>query len=94
MTYSSALYRDASQSLEHAQREKYARVLAALDLRPGMRVLEIGCGWGAMAEAIARAGAHVTAITARPSSLPTRNAALPPPASTPYATPASATTVT
>ncbi len=63
MTYSSALYREPSQTLDDAQREKYARILAALDLRPGMRVLEIGCGWGAMAEVAARAGAHVTAIT-------------------------------
>jgi cyclopropane-fatty-acyl-phospholipid synthase len=63
MTYSSALFREPSQSLDDAQREKYARILAALELKPGMRVLEIGCGWGAMAEAIANVGAHVTAIT-------------------------------
>jgi cyclopropane-fatty-acyl-phospholipid synthase len=63
MTYSSAIYRDEGASLEAAQQDKIARVVAALDLRPGQTVLEIGCGWGALAEAIARAGADVTAIT-------------------------------
>ena len=38
-------------------------MLQALDLAPGQRVLEIGCGWGGFAEVAARAGGHVTGIT-------------------------------
>jgi cyclopropane-fatty-acyl-phospholipid synthase len=69
MTYSSAMYVEPGQSLEAAQAEKYARITAALELKPGMRVLEIGCGWGAMAEVVARAGAQVTAITVSEAQL-------------------------
>lgn len=63
MTYSSGLYACAGQHLEAAQDAKYARVLEALQLGPGTSLLEIGCGWGGMAERVARAGAHVTAVT-------------------------------
>jgi cyclopropane-fatty-acyl-phospholipid synthase len=67
MTYSSAVFAGAgplaSQSLEAAQAEKNRRVMAALALQPGQRVLEIGCGWGGFAEAAAVAGADVTGIT-------------------------------
>jgi cyclopropane-fatty-acyl-phospholipid synthase len=46
MTYSSALFSEAGQSLEAAQTAKQDRVLDLLKLQPGARVLEIGCGWG------------------------------------------------
>jgi cyclopropane-fatty-acyl-phospholipid synthase len=63
MTYSSAIYAGPNEDLEQAQSNKLDAIVAALDLRPGLRVLEIGCGWGALAERIARTGAHVTGIT-------------------------------
>lgn len=68
MTYSSARYTAPDQSLEEAQREKYAALARAIDLNPGERVLEIGCGWGGFAEFAAReVGAEVTCLTLSPS---------------------------
>jgi cyclopropane-fatty-acyl-phospholipid synthase len=63
MSYSSALYTAADQTLEEAQSAKHARIIDALDLSPQHKVLEIGCGWGALARAIAGHVAHVDAIT-------------------------------
>jgi cyclopropane-fatty-acyl-phospholipid synthase len=53
MTYSAALF-DGCETLEDAQRNKIDRVADMLDLKGGERVLEIGCGWGALAERIVR----------------------------------------
>ncbi len=55
--------RTTARRLEQAQQEKLARVIGALELQRGQRLLEIGCGWGALAETAARAGAKVEAIT-------------------------------
>ena len=64
MTYSSALFGgDPARSLQDAQDAKYRRILDELALRPGARVLEIGCGWGGFAEMAARDGLHVTGLT-------------------------------
>jgi cyclopropane-fatty-acyl-phospholipid synthase len=64
MTYSCALFEgDASRSLEEAQQAKYQRILSKLSAKPGDHILEIGCGWGGFAEAAARQGLRVTAIT-------------------------------
>ncbi len=66
MTYSSALFpQDASSlSLPAAQDAKYHAMAGLLNLRPGMRVLEIGCGWGGFAEVAAREyGAEVVGVT-------------------------------
>jgi cyclopropane-fatty-acyl-phospholipid synthase len=65
MNYSSALFGgDLTQSLSQAQNAKVRRALQQVDLRPGSRVLEIGCGWGALAEmATMEHGAHVTGVT-------------------------------
>lgn len=52
MSYSSALYK-ADESLEQAQRNKLEQVVSFLDPAAGARVLEIGCGWGAMAHKLA-----------------------------------------
>ena len=65
MTYSAAWFEgDRSQPLEQAQRAKIRRALQACALAPGQRLLEIGCGWGALAEQAAREfDVHVTGIT-------------------------------
>src|SRR4051794_33454483 len=54
MFYSCAYYDDPSDSLETAQEAKAQHIAAKLDLRPGERVLDIGCGWGGMAFYLAR----------------------------------------
>ncbi len=63
MTYSSAIFSAPGQSLEAAQSQKLDSIINALQLEPGQCVLEIGCGWGALSERIARTGCHVTAVT-------------------------------
>ena len=47
--YTCAFYTDPSNSLEQAQLDKKAHIAAKLNLKPGMRVLDIGCGWGGLA---------------------------------------------
>ena len=63
MTYSSALYTYPEQTLEAAQDAKLSRIEDLLHLRGGEHVLEIGCGWGALAVKLARASARFTGIT-------------------------------
>ncbi len=64
MTYSSALFQGSQESLETAQRNKYAAICDGIGVRPGDHLLEIGCGWGGFAEyAAAERGARVTALT-------------------------------
>ncbi|SDF78951.1 cyclopropane-fatty-acyl-phospholipid synthase [Limimonas halophila] len=64
LTYSSAVFTQADEELDVAQREKYRRIAELADLRPEHRVLEIGCGWGGFAlYAAGEIGCHVTAIT-------------------------------
>lgn len=64
MNYSAALYANPGQTLETAQIVKNDRVLSLLGAEPSSTVLEIGCGWGALAERlIERTGCHVTGIT-------------------------------
>lgn len=49
MTYSCARFVDPSVSLEQAQAAKYELICNKLGLRPGLRLLDVGCGWGGMA---------------------------------------------
>ncbi len=63
MTYSSAIAVSPGQSLEAAQAHKLDHIARLLDLAPDDRVLEVGCGWGALATHLAHKGAHVTGIT-------------------------------
>jgi cyclopropane-fatty-acyl-phospholipid synthase len=64
MTYSSAKFDRAGQSLPEAQTAKYKALAQSMGLQSGHSVLEIGCGWGGFAEyAAGEVGAKVTAIT-------------------------------
>lgn len=64
MTYSCAIFSRGAGTLEEAQRTKLDLVASKLDLRPGMRVLDVGCGWGSFAMHAAREyGAKVTGVT-------------------------------
>jgi cyclopropane-fatty-acyl-phospholipid synthase len=68
MTYSSALWTRPEQTLEAAQREKYAALAVSIGLKPEHTVLEIGCGWGGFAEyAAGEIGCHVVGLTISPS---------------------------
>ena len=64
MQYTCAYYRWPGMSLEEAQAAKMDHIAAKLLLQPGMRVLDIGCGWGGLALRLARLhGVHVTGVT-------------------------------
>ncbi len=65
MNYSSALFEGGhEQPMADAQHAKVRRALRMAGVRPGDRVLEIGCGWGALAEkGTVEFGAHVTGVT-------------------------------
>ncbi|SHO66771.1 cyclopropane-fatty-acyl-phospholipid synthase [Pseudoxanthobacter soli DSM 19599] len=63
MNYSSAIEIAPGQSLEEAQAARLDRIAEMLEILPGHKVLEIGCGWGALAATMARRGANVTGIT-------------------------------
>src|SRR5215210_2130710 len=54
MTYSCALFEEGTDTLEDAQRAKLELICRKLELEPGMRVLDIGCGWGSLAIHAAR----------------------------------------
>jgi cyclopropane-fatty-acyl-phospholipid synthase len=63
MTYSSARFASRADDLEQAQLRKINMLLDRLDLEPGQRLLEIGCGWGTLAIEAARRGAFVVGLT-------------------------------
>jgi len=66
MVYSCGYWCDESPEygLAEAQRDKLDLICRKLGLRPGMRLLDVGCGWGALAiHAAEHYGAHVVAVT-------------------------------
>jgi cyclopropane-fatty-acyl-phospholipid synthase len=64
MVYSCAYFLDAAESLEGAQQRKLDLICRKLDLRPGMRFLDVGCGWGALViHAAKHYGVEATGIT-------------------------------
>jgi cyclopropane-fatty-acyl-phospholipid synthase len=68
MTYSCAIFSRGAQTLEDAQRTKLDLVAGKLELKPGMRLLDVGCGWGSFAIHAARNyGVKVIGVTLSPS---------------------------
>ncbi len=68
MSYSSALYATGTERLEDAQTAKQDRAIDLMGLSGGESILEIGCGWGGLAERVLRRGAgHVTGLTLSPA---------------------------
>lgn len=63
MSYSSAIFDGTGNSLEAAQHRKIEKVLEAAEAAPGKHILEIGCGWGGVAEAVGKMGARLRGIT-------------------------------
>lgn len=64
MVYSCAYFPSRTESLEQAQIAKLDHILNKLMLKPGERLLDIGCGWGALAlRAAQKCGARVVGIT-------------------------------
>jgi len=62
--YSCAYFADPKMTLEEAQLAKKRHIAAKLRIEPGMRVLDIGCGWGGMALTLAEeTGAEVVGVT-------------------------------
>ncbi|MGH4022386.1 MAG: class I SAM-dependent methyltransferase [Pseudonocardiaceae bacterium] len=63
MSYTCAVYPDPDATLDQAQRAKHRLVFDKLGLEPGMRLLDIGCGWGGMVRHAARRGVHTLGVT-------------------------------
>jgi cyclopropane-fatty-acyl-phospholipid synthase len=63
MTYTCAVYPDPGASLEQAQDAKHALIFDKLDLQPGQRLLDVGCGWGSMVRHAARRGVAALGVT-------------------------------
>jgi cyclopropane-fatty-acyl-phospholipid synthase len=68
MTYSCGIFSRGAQTLEEAQQAKLELIAGKLKLDPGMRLLDVGCGWGSFAIHAARNhGVSVTGVTISPS---------------------------
>ena len=64
MNYSAAIFETPETSMKDAQHAKVRRALHMAQVKPGDRVLEIGCGWGALAEKASKEfDAHVVGVT-------------------------------
>jgi cyclopropane-fatty-acyl-phospholipid synthase len=64
MTYTCAVFPREDATLEEAQHHKYDLVARKLDLQPGQRLLDLGCGWGGMVRHAAREyGVHAIGVT-------------------------------
>ena len=63
MTYTCAVFDTPDMSLDDAQRNKIDLILDKLDLKPGERLLDIGCGWGSLVIAAAKRGIKAIGVS-------------------------------
>lgn len=70
LVYSCAYFEHAEMSLDEAQQAKLSHICRKLELRPGERFLDIGCGWGALLmQAAGQWGAEATGCTLSPEQV-------------------------
>jgi cyclopropane-fatty-acyl-phospholipid synthase len=63
MTYTCAVYEHPEMDLEQAQDRKHELIAGKVGLKPGMRLLDVGCGWGGMVRYAARRGVRALGVT-------------------------------
>ncbi|CAG8374348.1 unnamed protein product [Penicillium salamii] len=61
--YTQGLFKSPEDTLEEASERKLETMFTALDLKPGMRILDIGGGWGGVTQYCGERGVHVTTLT-------------------------------
>lgn len=66
--YSHGIFHSDNESIEQASENKLGQMFEALDLKPGMHLLDIGGGWGPVVAYCARRGVKVTTLTIAPDS--------------------------
>ncbi|KAJ5170099.1 uncharacterized protein N7500_002882 [Penicillium coprophilum] len=66
--YSHCLFQRPDETLEEAAEHKMETMFATLNLKPGMRLLDIGGGWGGVTQYCGARGVHVTTLTIAPNS--------------------------
>lgn len=63
LVYSCGYFRDSGNSLDVAQEDKLDHILTKVQLKAGDRLLDVGCGWGALIIRAAERGAHAVGVT-------------------------------
>lgn len=58
---------DYSKTLEQAQKDKHEWILNGIDFHAGLRVLDVGCGWGNMMNSVREKGGHALGLTLSPA---------------------------
>jgi cyclopropane-fatty-acyl-phospholipid synthase len=70
LTYSCARFAQPDMTLAEAQASKHDHICRKLDLQPGQRLLDIGCGWGSMVmHAATHYGVHAVGVTISPAQV-------------------------
>ncbi|KAJ5660826.1 uncharacterized protein N7484_000198 [Penicillium longicatenatum] len=61
--YTHGIFKNPDESIEQASENKLETIFKALDIKPGMRVLDLGGGWGGVTQYCGARGVHVTTLT-------------------------------